>query len=99
MTGEFINSDAALRYGLVNRVVPADALEAETRALAAVIASKSAAAVALGKELFYRQIEAAQEAAYDMAAPTMADNMQTEDARAGIDAFTKKQPMPPWKGR
>jgi enoyl-CoA hydratase/carnithine racemase len=99
MTGEYIKAEQALAYGLVNRVVPLEQLEDETLRLARIIASKSPAAIAMGKKLFYEQIERAQPAAYDLAAPVMADNMQLEDARAGIDAFTRKEKMPDWKGK
>jgi enoyl-CoA hydratase/carnithine racemase len=99
LTGEFIDAPTAERWGLVNRVVPADGLDAAVAALAASVASKSPAAVALGKRLFYTQLEAGIEAAYELASETMACNMRTHDAQAGIDAFLTKQPMPEWSGR
>jgi enoyl-CoA hydratase/carnithine racemase len=99
LTGDFIDAQAALRYGLVNRVVPAEGLDAAVDELARKIASKAPASIAFGKGLFYRQAEAGLAAAYEMAAETMTCNMMTEDARAGIDAFIAKRPMPEWKGR
>jgi len=99
LTGDFIDAETALRYGLVNRVVPADALDATVGAFAAKIAAKSPAAVALGKQLFHRQLEAGWDAAYAMAGETMCANLETTDARAGIGAFIAKQPMPEWTGR
>jgi len=99
LTGEFIDAPTALSYGLVNRVVPAAELDDAVAELAERVATKSPASIALGKELFYRQLEAGLEAAYDLASETMACNMVTEDAQAGIDAFNEKRPMPPWKGR
>ena len=98
-TGEFISADTALHFGLVNRVVPDDRLDEAVADLAHTIASKSPAAIALGKELFYRQIEAGLEAAYVQASETMTCNMECEDAQAGIDAFVAKRPMPEWTGR
>ena len=53
LTGSFIDAPTALRYGLVNRVVPQDQLDAATAELANAVASKSPAAIALGKRLFY----------------------------------------------
>lgn len=99
LTGSFIDASAALRYGLVNRVVPSDRLEEQTKELAAVVAAKSPAAIALGKRLFYRQLETSLEAAYELASETMTCNMMTDDAQAGIDAFIGKQPLPEWTGR
>ncbi len=98
-TGEFISADTALHFGLVNRVVPEDRLDEAVADLAHAIASKSPAAIALGKRLFYRQIEAGLEDAYAQASETMACNMACEDAQAGIDAFVAKRPMPEWTGR
>lgn len=99
LTGDFISAQTALQYGLVNRVVPAAELDASVDELAKKVASKSPAAVALGKELFYRQVEAGLEAAYAEASETMTCNMMLEDAQCGVDAFIAKQPMPQWKGR
>ncbi len=99
LTGDFIDAETALWYGLVNRVVAAEALDAAVAELAGKIAGKSPAAIALGKQLFHCQLEAGWAAAYALAAGTMVRNLETEDARAGIDAFIAKQPMPEWQGR
>jgi len=99
LTGGFIDAAKALHWGLVNRVVPADALDAATAELAASVAAKSPAAIALGKRLFYKQLEVGIEEAYQLASETMTCNMATADAQAGIDAFVGKRPMPEWTGR
>ena len=99
VTGEFMDAAAACARGLVNRVAPAGELDAEVKKLADSILAKSPVAVAMGKQTFYRQAEMGLEAAYQLAAETMACNMMAEDALAGIDAFVAKQPMPEWKGR
>ncbi len=88
----------AQRRGLVNRVVPADQLDAEVSRLTESICAKSAAAVRMGKQLFYQQIEMGVDAAYQLAAETMACNMMCDDAAEGIDAFMQKR-KPEWKGR
>jgi enoyl-CoA hydratase/carnithine racemase len=98
VTGDFIDAATARERGLVNRVVPADDLDAEVQRLAGSILAKTPVAVAMGKQLFYRQLEMGLEAAYQLAGETMACNMLTEDAQAGIDAFIAKR-KPVWKGR
>ncbi|MSO93361.1 MAG: enoyl-CoA hydratase [Rhodospirillales bacterium] len=99
LTGDFIDAQAALQAGLVNRVVPLPELDAAVGALAAKLAGKSAAAIAFGKRLFHRQLEAGLDAAYALASETMACNLASEDAQAGIDAFVAKKPTPAWKDK
>lgn len=99
VTGDFVDAQTALQYGLINQVVPADKLDETIMEMARKIATKPAVSIAYGKQLFYKQLEAARAVAYDMAAETMTCNMLTEDAQAGVDAFIAKQPMPTWKGR
>jgi len=98
VTGDFIDAETARQRGLVNRVVAADQLDAEVRKLTDSICAKSAVAVAMGKQLFYRQLEMGLDGAYQLASETMACNMMAEDAREGIDAFIEKR-KPVWKGR
>jgi len=95
VTGAFISAPEALARGLVNRVVPADALDAEVEALAASIVAKPAVALAMGKALFYRQLETGIAAAYQDAAETMACNMMDGSALEGVQAFIDKRP-PRW---
>jgi enoyl-CoA hydratase/carnithine racemase len=90
LTGDFIDAAAAQARGLVNRVVPPEALDEEIGRLAASIAAKSPAAVAAGKRLFYEQLELGIEAAYARAGAVMACNAVAPDARAGIAKFTKR---------
>jgi enoyl-CoA hydratase/carnithine racemase len=90
LTGEFIDAPTARERGLVNRVVPQARLDAEIAALAAQIAAKSPEAIALGKRLFYEQLELSIEAAYERASDVMACNAGTDDARRGIARFTKR---------
>ena len=96
VTGDFISADEALAKGLVNRVAAAGRLDAEVEALAESIVAKPRVAVALGKQLFYRQLEAGIEAAYADAAQTMACNMMDESALEGVQAFIDKR-VPDWK--
>ena len=87
MTGRFIDAPEALRLGLVNRVVPEEALDRAAADYAAVIAAKSPAAVRLGKRLVYEQQAMGLAEAYRHAGDAMARNMAEPDAVAGIDAF------------
>jgi len=95
VTGEFISATQAQDKGLVNRVAPPAQLDAEVERLAASIVAKPRVAVAMGKQLFYRQLEAGIAAAYDDAGQTMACNMMDEAALEGVQAFIDKRP-PGW---
>ena len=97
LTGDFIDAMEAKSKGLVNRVVPADALDAEVERLVQSILAKSAIAVRIGKGMFYKQLEMGLAEAYDYAREVMACNMMSEDAREGIDAFMQKR-KPEYKG-
>jgi enoyl-CoA hydratase/carnithine racemase len=95
VTGAFISAEEAREKGLVNRVVGAEALDAEVEALVAAIVAKPAIAIAMGKGLFYRQLERGVEAAYEDAGRTMACNMMDDSALEGVQAFIEKRP-PNW---
>jgi enoyl-CoA hydratase/carnithine racemase len=95
VTGAFISADEAKAKGLVNRVAPADALDAEVEALVAAIVAKPRVALAMGKALFYRQIETGIAAAYADASETMACNMMDDCALEGVQAFIDKR-KPNW---
>ena len=98
VTGDFVSAEQALQWGLVNRVVPAEALDATLAELTGKILAKSAVAVRMGKELFYRQREKDLDGAYAYAAEVMACNMMADDAGEGLDAFIEKR-KPVWKDR
>ena len=94
-TGQFIPAEKAEAYGLINKVVPADRLEAETMALAEMVASKLGAAVKIGKEAFYRQMTMSVDQAYAYAGEVMVENMLYRDTEEGISAFLEKR-SPDW---
>lgn len=98
-TGQFIDADAALRDGLVSRVVAPDKLDAETMALATAIAAQPPQQIASGKAMFHKHMEMTLPEAYAFATEFMAGAMQREDARNGIEAFVNKKPKPDWSGR
>lgn len=95
VTGAFIDARTAQSLGLVNRVAPAADLDAEVQRLVDAIVARPAEAIAIGKSLFYRQIEMGIADAYRLAGETMACNMMEPCAQEGIDAFIEKRP-PAW---
>jgi enoyl-CoA hydratase/carnithine racemase len=95
LTGDFITAQQALERGLVNRVAAPEQLDAEVEKLVASILEKPRAAIAIGKEFFYRQREMGIEAAYQLAGQTMAVNMMDSCAQEGVTAFTEKR-KPVW---
>jgi len=97
LTGQPIDAQTAAAWGLANRVVPAERLDDEVMALAVQIASASRQTVRIGKEAFYRQVEAGVEDAYCMMSETMARNAVTADAQEGMAAFLEKR-TPRWTG-
>ncbi len=92
MTGDFISAEEALDKGLVNRVAAPDRLDAEVERLIASIVTKPRVAVAMGKQLFYRQLEKGIAASYEDAGTTMACNMMDDAALEGVQAFIEKRP-------
>jgi enoyl-CoA hydratase/carnithine racemase len=98
LTGTPIDARTAAEWGLVNRVVAPDELDAATDQLARQIASASSLTVGLGKHAFYRQIDLGLDAAYDHCQEVMSENATAEDAQEGMSAFLEKRP-PTWRGR
>jgi enoyl-CoA hydratase/carnithine racemase len=94
-TGDFIDAQEALAQGLLNRVVAPAELDAAVETLVQSLLHKPRAALAMGKALFYRQREAGVEAAYQLAAQTMAFNMMDPAAQEGAQAFAEKR-VPRW---
>lgn len=98
LTGDLVDAQTALRFGLVNELVPAAELAARTSALARQIASKSPLTLAIGKEAYYRQAELPLSEAYAYTRQVMVDNLEAADAKEGINAFIEKR-QPTWCGR
>ena len=95
LTGEFITADEARQRGLVNRVVPLEALDEELEKLLQSLLFKPKEAIAIGKALFYKQRETGIEAAYQLASQSMACNMSHPVAQEGVQAFIDKR-KPQW---
>jgi enoyl-CoA hydratase/carnithine racemase len=95
VTGDFISAQEAMTKGLINRVAEPDELESAVETLVAKILAKPPVALAMGKELFYMQLEAGIAQAYEFAAQTMACNMMDASALEGVQAFIDKR-KPDW---
>lgn len=94
-TGEFADAHRAREMGLVNRVVPPEALSAEAEALAEKIAGKLGSAVRIGKRAFYDQLDLPLDQAYQLTGAVMVENMLNRDTAEGIAAFLDKR-APEW---
>lgn len=96
LTGEMINAETAVEWGLVNAAVPADQLEATVTGLAHRIAESSGATLAIGKRAFYDQINRTEPDAYAAMSEVMATNAMIPDAQEGMTAFLEKR-SPVWR--
>jgi len=94
--GELIKAGEALAIGLVNKVVPRDQLEAETRNWAAELAQKSPIAVQIAKRACYTSEDLPYDRQFDCMNEAFARLCTTEDAKEGVQAFFEKRP-PVWK--
>jgi enoyl-CoA hydratase/carnithine racemase len=97
LTGEPISAATAADWGLVNRVVPAEQLDAAVAGLVGAIARSSALTVAIGKEAFYAQVDVGEHEAYEHTKDVMTRNALAADAQEGMCAFLEKRP-PNWTG-
>lgn len=97
LTGQPLTAERALHVGLVNRVVPADQLDAEIQQLTDAICASSPLTIQIGKQAFYDQANLDEAEAYDRAVNVMTDNACRHDAQEGITAFLQKRPAN-WTG-
>ncbi len=95
LTGDAIDADTAVAWGLINAAVPAAALETAVADLAGRILEHSSAVIGIGKAAFYRQVDEPENAAYEITGPVMGDNAAHPDAREGMTAFLEKR-SPKW---
>jgi enoyl-CoA hydratase/carnithine racemase len=98
LTGELVDPRTAADWGLVNRVVPAPELKAETRKLARRIVEASGFVIGLGKQAYYAQIDLDQPKAYAYTKEVMTMNSLAADAQEGMSAFLEKR-APCWLGK
>ncbi len=98
LTGRPIDAPTALDWGLINRLAPAEGLDAAVQEFADAIVARSPAVIGLGKRAFYEQLDRPLATAYDVAGAAMTQGMRLEDADEGVDAFLQKRPAV-WRGR
>jgi enoyl-CoA hydratase/carnithine racemase len=96
LTGRFVDGATAEKWGLINRAVPLDQLDAEVMALVNDLAKLSRYALAIGKEGFYKQVEEKQSEAYRLMAEAISCNAVAPDGKEGIAAFVEKR-TPVWR--
>ena len=97
-TGRMVSAKEAEQFGLVNKVVPMDKLEGETKAMAEKIAEASSLTLKIGKSAFYAQVNLSDVQAYDIGNEVMVGNLFADDAAEGIRAFLEKR-KPQWTGK
>jgi enoyl-CoA hydratase/carnithine racemase len=98
MTGRRVSAEEGARIGFVNRVVPADELDAAVKEVAAVLASKSASVMKLGRDAFYNVLDANAEQALRLLQAGLTITTQTDDATEGLASFAEKRD-PVWTDR
>ncbi|MGR6971098.1 enoyl-CoA hydratase/isomerase family protein [Streptomyces cynarae] len=96
--GDALPAGDAERLGLVNRVVPGDALEKTAREWAARLAAGPTRALALTKHLVNTSLDTDRATAFATEATAQEINMTTADAREGVASFVERR-EPRYHGR
>jgi enoyl-CoA hydratase len=98
MTGDPLDAAEAERLGLVNRVVPADALADEALAFAKRLAAGAPLAVQYTKQAVNKLVKDALNVAFDTSTALEIVTMQSEDHQEALAAIREKR-VPAFKGR
>ncbi len=98
LTGDFIEAETALNYGLINQVAEPDKLDQSVDTLARKIIAHPPRVVSLGKSSFYQQIEQRTPDAYAQTSQVISDNLMLEETVEGINAFLEKR-NPDWRSK
>ncbi|MEA2269630.1 MAG: hypothetical protein QOC64_2240 [Solirubrobacteraceae bacterium] len=98
LLGERIDAHEAERLGIVNRVVPAEELDAAVGEWAERLAAKSPLLMRLGKDAMFRAQDMAFQDALEFLRAQLTIAFSTEDIQEGVQAFFEKR-EPVWKGR
>jgi 2-(1,2-epoxy-1,2-dihydrophenyl)acetyl-CoA isomerase len=92
LLGDWVDADQALRFGLANRVWPADDLQREAEAAVAALAAGPTLAFARTKALFRDHLEVDLATALAGEAEAQVASGQTKDHLEGVAAFLEKRP-------
>ena len=98
LTGRMISADEALRWGLINKVVPVESYLEEAKTWAREIASKPPVAVRLAKESVLKAFDTTIEGGLEFERKNFYLLFASDDQKEGMKAFTEKR-KPEWKGR
>ena len=93
LTGELIDAETALEWGLINRVASEGEQLDAAMDLAKTIAQKSPMGVQMGKQAFYEMVEMDYDEALDYSNERFATLCTTDDANEGIAAFLEGEPL------
>ncbi len=94
--GNLLKAPEALQMGLVNRVVPDEVLEDQTRKWAVLLATKSPVALQIAKKAFYAAADLDYYKAFEYMNEAFARLCTSDDAREGVSAFLERR-EPEWK--
>lgn len=98
LTNRLLDAETAEQWGLINRVVPDDDVDATTAALAAELAAGAPFAVGHAKQVIYNGFEQPLESAGEFEGVMITNAMATSDGQEGIASFVEKR-APEWTGR
>jgi enoyl-CoA hydratase len=98
LTGAMISAEEALKWGLVNKIVPVEFFLQEAKNLAKEIASKPPVAVRLAKEAVLKAFDTTIEGGLEFERKNFYLLFASDDQKEGMKAFVEKR-KPEWKGR